>query len=92
MVLTHIFSTTHPSSAVDDIEHKHFVDDYLQSFENTSEAIQVVKDVILINTQAGFIKRNFFSNSAEVLNELKEPLIQGNKKLTYIETPVKKVF
>ncbi|XP_062533380.1 uncharacterized protein LOC134202389 [Armigeres subalbatus] len=50
------------------IKNKHYVDDYLDSFQTTQEAIAVLREVKLVHSLGGFTLRNFLSNEAEVLD------------------------
>lgn len=45
----------------------HYVDDYVDSFDDVNEAINVTKDVIDIHRQAGFKLIGFASNSKDFL-------------------------
>ncbi|XP_062537897.1 uncharacterized protein LOC134206225 [Armigeres subalbatus] len=49
------------------IKNKHYVDDYLDSFETVQEAIEVVDEVKLVHSLASFTLRHFLSNEAGVL-------------------------
>ncbi|XP_075157671.1 uncharacterized protein LOC142230939 [Haematobia irritans] len=50
----------------------HYVDDYVDSFDEEEEAISVTKDVIEIHKQAGFELRAFVSNSSEFIQAIVE--------------------
>ncbi|XP_062714070.1 uncharacterized protein LOC134290872 [Aedes albopictus] len=49
------------------VMNKHYVDDYLDSFETVQEAISVVNEVKLVHSKGGFTLRHFSSNEAKVL-------------------------
>lgn len=53
--------------AVTAIIDKHYVDDYLDSFETISEAVSVVNEVKLVHSKGGFTLRRFLSNEPAVL-------------------------
>ncbi|XP_055633434.1 uncharacterized protein LOC129773807 [Toxorhynchites rutilus septentrionalis] len=55
--------------AAEAIIHKHYVDDYLDSFRTVQEAIEVVNEVKTVHSRGGFKMRHFLSNKAEVLRE-----------------------
>ncbi|XP_055632521.1 uncharacterized protein LOC129772999 [Toxorhynchites rutilus septentrionalis] len=50
----------------------HYVDDYLDSFMTVEEAVEVVKEVILVHEKGGFEIRKFRSNSTQLLWEIGE--------------------
>ncbi|XP_055918553.1 uncharacterized protein LOC129950651 [Eupeodes corollae] len=52
------------------IINKHYVDDYVASFNDEKEAIRICKDVVRINNEASFELRNFTSNSKKLQNEM----------------------
>ncbi|XP_062542335.1 uncharacterized protein LOC134210303 [Armigeres subalbatus] len=58
-------SGEYPAAAA--IKNKHYVDDYLDSFETVQEAIEVVNEVKLVHSLASFTLRHFLSNEAGVL-------------------------
>lgn len=58
------YKETHPR-AYRAIVDCHYVDDYVDSFDNVDDAIAVSKDVVNIHQQAGFELRGFISNSME---------------------------
>ncbi|XP_055631551.1 uncharacterized protein LOC129771679 isoform X1 [Toxorhynchites rutilus septentrionalis] len=78
------------SQAVKAIQNNHYVDDYLDSFDDLSEASKIVNEVITIHKYGHFNIRNFISNSNELLGqipeenrtEVKEDLL-GNSKESY---------
>ncbi|XP_058814531.1 uncharacterized protein LOC131678403 [Topomyia yanbarensis] len=51
---------------------KHYVDDYLDSFDTEEEAIKVALDVKEIHTRGGFEIRNWHSNSKTLLQRVEE--------------------
>ncbi|XP_062702726.1 uncharacterized protein LOC134285619 [Aedes albopictus] len=58
--------------AAEAIVRRHYVDDYLQSFDSEEEACQVIDEVKLVHRQGGFIIRNWLSNSSTVLQRIGE--------------------
>ncbi|XP_055638295.1 uncharacterized protein LOC129776590 isoform X2 [Toxorhynchites rutilus septentrionalis] len=74
------FANEYPRAA-EAIQKNHYVDDYLDSFQNMTEAIQVVNEVKLIHTKGGFEIRNFLSNSTEVLRGIDGLSSESTKKL-----------
>lgn len=59
----------HPRAA-QAIKERHYVDDYVMSFETPEEAIDVTQAVIKMHMAGGFLLRNFVSNSPDVLAAL----------------------
>ncbi|XP_055615090.1 uncharacterized protein LOC129761395 [Toxorhynchites rutilus septentrionalis] len=65
---------------------KHYVDDYLDSFDSVDEAIKVALEVKQVHANGGFMIRNWLSNSEEVLRRVGDPgpdeakLIEINKE------------
>ncbi|XP_055622225.1 uncharacterized protein LOC129765813 [Toxorhynchites rutilus septentrionalis] len=51
---------------------RHYVDDYLDSFETIQEAIDVVNEVKLVHSKGGFTLRRFLSNEIKVLQGIGE--------------------
>ncbi|XP_062701238.1 uncharacterized protein LOC134285126 [Aedes albopictus] len=51
---------------------KHYVDDYLDSFDTEEEAIKVAMEVKLVHARGGFEIRNWHSNSAALLDRVGE--------------------
>ncbi|XP_072933738.1 uncharacterized protein [Epargyreus clarus] len=49
------------------IRERHYMDDYLDSFQSEEEAIKVIRDVIHVHEQASFNLRGWNSNSPAVL-------------------------
>ncbi|XP_055585344.1 uncharacterized protein LOC129738178 [Uranotaenia lowii] len=54
------------------IIHRHYVDDYLQSFGNEKDAKEVATEVRTIHRKGGFTLHNWRSNSLTVLEHLEE--------------------
>ncbi|XP_055633747.1 uncharacterized protein LOC129774074 [Toxorhynchites rutilus septentrionalis] len=52
------------------ITNQHYVDDCVESFDNTATAIKVINEVISIHERGGFHIRNFISNSNTLLRGL----------------------
>ncbi|XP_055906876.1 uncharacterized protein LOC129942102 [Eupeodes corollae] len=65
------FKSKYPRASQAIIE-RHYVDDYLDSVDSEEEAVQLVKDVIFVHSEAGFNIRNFMSNSSQVIETVKE--------------------
>lgn len=55
--------------AVEGILKKFYVDDYMDSFKREDEALQIVRQVIDINSKANFDLRNIISNSSILMNQ-----------------------
>ncbi|XP_053691074.1 uncharacterized protein LOC128739603 [Sabethes cyaneus] len=60
----------------------HYVDDYLESFENIREAQEVSADVRFVHSKGGFEIRNWSSNSKAVLDYLGEKANATEKNLS----------
>ncbi|XP_058840721.1 uncharacterized protein LOC131696194 [Topomyia yanbarensis] len=58
--------------AADAIQRRHYVDDYLDSFDTEDEAIKVAKEVAFIHQRGGFTISSWLSNSTEVLRRVGE--------------------
>lgn len=56
--------------AVEAIVNRHYVDDFLDSFETEEEAIRVSKDIEYIQKSAGFEIHDWVSNSTNVARQL----------------------
>ncbi|XP_058816851.1 uncharacterized protein LOC131680146 [Topomyia yanbarensis] len=67
--------------AVEGILKSHYVDDYLDSFENDEEAERVSREIATIHQKGGFHLRTWVSNSAGVLRGLKEASANPSKSL-----------
>ncbi|XP_053690825.1 uncharacterized protein LOC128739367 [Sabethes cyaneus] len=74
------FATQFPR-AVEAIVRNHYVDDFLDSFEDDKQAARVSNETRFIHHQGGFQLRNWLSNSADVLREMKEEDPQDSKSL-----------
>ncbi|XP_062700764.1 uncharacterized protein LOC115269619 [Aedes albopictus] len=74
------FAEEFPRGA-DAIIHKHYVDDYLDSFRTVQEAVEVVNEVKMIHSKGGFTLRRFFSNVPEVLQAIGEVTEEESKTL-----------
>ncbi|XP_055622871.1 uncharacterized protein LOC129766371 [Toxorhynchites rutilus septentrionalis] len=62
--------------ATEAIIKQHYVDDYLDSFEELDKAAEIVLHVMKIHDHAGFHIRNFVSNSRELLQSLPSERVQ----------------
>ncbi|XP_055590946.1 uncharacterized protein LOC129743028 [Uranotaenia lowii] len=84
------FSTSYPAAAAA-IVHRHYVDDYFDSFDTEEETIARAKEVRLIHSKGGFEITNFTSNSTEVLRSLgvdggsRESIYLNRDKATHYE-------
>ncbi|XP_053699091.1 uncharacterized protein LOC128746066 [Sabethes cyaneus] len=56
--------------AVEAIQRRHYVDDYLDSFDSEEEACRVAEEVKIVHKKGGFTMRNWLSNSNEVLRRV----------------------
>lgn len=74
------FADQYPRAAAA-IIHKHYVDDYLDSFETISEAIDVINEVKLVHSKGGFTLRRFLSNELKVLQSIGESVETDSKNL-----------
>ncbi|XP_062535596.1 uncharacterized protein LOC134204818 [Armigeres subalbatus] len=54
------------------VRKRHYVDDYVDSFDTVKEAVEVAKEVIEVHRRAGFHIRNWMSSDGEVLDNLGE--------------------
>ncbi|XP_062717003.1 uncharacterized protein LOC134292164 [Aedes albopictus] len=64
------------------ITNNHYVDDYLDSFKTTREAIEVINEVKIVHSQGGFTLRHFLSNEADVLHGIGELPEESTKMLS----------
>ncbi|XP_055633096.1 uncharacterized protein LOC129773507 [Toxorhynchites rutilus septentrionalis] len=78
------FASEYPRAAVA-IKNKHYVDDYLDSFETTDEAIAVENEVKLVHSRGGFTLRSFLSNEPEVLQGIGETITEKEPKNLHLE-------
>lgn len=67
--------------AVEAIKNRHYVDDYLDSFEKIEECVEVTRQVIGIHREGGFDLRNCISNSPKVLKSINPVQSQTEKLL-----------
>ncbi|XP_062703871.1 uncharacterized protein LOC134286288 [Aedes albopictus] len=74
------FAEEYPRAA-EAIVNKHYVDDYLDSFETISEAVSVVNEVKLVHARGGFTLRRFLSNEPDVLYGIGEVIETEPKNL-----------
>ncbi|XP_055613361.1 uncharacterized protein LOC129759847 [Uranotaenia lowii] len=74
------YETSYPR-AVEGIIHRHYVDDYVDSFETLEEASTVSSQVRMIHAAGGFNIRGWRSNYEEVLLSLGEKATQDIKTL-----------
>ncbi|XP_062698986.1 uncharacterized protein LOC134284260 [Aedes albopictus] len=65
--------------ATDAIVKKHYVDDYLDSFDTEEKAIKVALDVKTVHARGGFEIRNWHSNSAALLDRVGNTKHQESK-------------
>ncbi|XP_067625690.1 uncharacterized protein [Eurosta solidaginis] len=70
--------------AVDAIVVRHYVDDYMDSFDTVKESIKVTKDVIDIHSSAGFEIRGFVSNSEELMRAVSNNAQSCTQQNNYI--------
>ncbi|XP_038116718.1 uncharacterized protein LOC119768950 [Culex quinquefasciatus] len=61
---------------------KHYVDDYLDSFDTEAEAIKVALDVKELHSRGGFEIRNWHSNSEALLTRVGEPKHVSTKAIS----------
>ncbi|XP_062709477.1 uncharacterized protein LOC134288485 [Aedes albopictus] len=54
------------------VKKRHYVDDYVDSFDTAEEAFEVAKEVIEVHRRAGFHIRNWMSSDNSVLEQLGE--------------------
>lgn len=57
-------------AAVDAIQNKHYMDDYLDSACDVASASKMINDVIYIHSRGGFEIRNFVCSSPEVMEKI----------------------
>ncbi|XP_062716865.1 uncharacterized protein LOC109416846 [Aedes albopictus] len=62
----------------------HYVDDYLDSFEDEDEAKQITEEVRTVHRNGGFNLRNWNSNSGAVLEFLDEPAVTSDKNINLV--------
>lgn len=56
--------------AADAIINKHYVDDYLDSFNTDEEALKMLQDVTLVHSRGGFEITNWITNSPKIVETL----------------------
>ncbi|XP_065088561.1 uncharacterized protein LOC135710039, partial [Ochlerotatus camptorhynchus] len=78
--------------AAEAIQRRHYVDDYLQSFDSEEEACQVVEEVKLVHKQGGFIIRNWLSNSSAVLRRVGEVNLSPAKIVGATDSQIERVL
>lgn len=87
-----IFADRFPR-AVECIKANHYVDDLLDSFDTEDETIKIANQVIQIHQNAGFVIRNWLSNSRKVMSSLNktrsDPLFEIEP---HTELPTEKVL
>ncbi|XP_053691580.1 uncharacterized protein LOC128740093 [Sabethes cyaneus] len=71
--------------AIEAIIRNHYVDDYLDSFHDITNATRIVSDVIRIHDGASFKIRGFVSNSKELLSKLPADRISPIKEVSLDE-------
>ncbi|GBP63768.1 hypothetical protein EVAR_40368_1 [Eumeta japonica] len=69
-----------PAAATGIVEN-HYMDDYLQSFPTTEEAIKIAREVALVHSRAHFNLQKWRSNDEPTLNALTSEPRQVDKKL-----------
>ncbi|XP_058467435.1 uncharacterized protein LOC131440300 [Malaya genurostris] len=74
------FAGAYPEAVVA-ITKKHYVDDYLDSFDDEDKAVHMALDVKYIHSRAGFHLRNWISNSSNVLRRIGEKKVTAGKRL-----------
>ncbi|XP_053968687.1 uncharacterized protein LOC128870108 [Anastrepha ludens] len=81
--------------AVNAIVDRHYVDDYMDSFDTVEECIKVTKDVIDIHSHAGFQLRGLTSNSYDILQAVlhnEQPCKQQRNYICQGESATEKVL
>ncbi|XP_062708422.1 uncharacterized protein LOC134288244 [Aedes albopictus] len=73
------------------IVRRHYVDDYLQSFDSEEEACQVVEEVKLVHRRGGFTIRNWLSNSSTVLRRVGETEETASMKIVSENSQIERV-
>ncbi|XP_062703041.1 uncharacterized protein LOC134285727 [Aedes albopictus] len=68
--------------AAEAIKEKHYVDDYLDSFDTEEEAIKVALEVMEVHARGGFCIRNWHSNSDALLKRVGEPCADQPKAIS----------
>lgn len=87
--------------AAEAIIKEHYVDDYLDSFRTTEEAIDVVNEVKMVHSKGGITLRHFLSHKLEVFRGIEEiaqeeckdlSLEQGEHSESVLGLPIEDVF
>jgi hypothetical protein len=68
------YASPYPEASVANVK-QHYVDDDLDSNPSVSEAFKVIKEVISIHAEGGFLIRDFVSNSKEVMDKFPPELL-----------------
>lgn len=63
------------------VKKRHYVDDYVDSFDTAAEAYEVAKEVIEVHRRAGFHIRNWMSSDRMVLEKLGEVNLKPSKAI-----------
>ncbi|XP_073821377.1 uncharacterized protein [Musca autumnalis] len=74
------FAQIYPDAAGAIIE-KHYVDDFVASFRNEAEAIEICKQVVSIHAKGGFELRGFVSNSKYIENSMNGATSQNDSNV-----------
>lgn len=64
--------TSQDPRAVNAIIHRHYVDDFIDSYDTVDDCVATTKRVIEIHREGGFNIRNFVSNSKTVITEIQQ--------------------
>ncbi|XP_053696951.1 uncharacterized protein LOC128744165 [Sabethes cyaneus] len=72
----------------------HYVDNYLDSFDNLDQAIKTIRDVIDIHENGNFRMRDFISNSKEIIKAIPEDRVSdtNNISLEHMEDSYEKIL
>jgi hypothetical protein len=70
------YASQYPEAGVAIVK-QHYVDDDLDSNPSVSEALKVIKEVISIHAEGGFLLRDFVSNSKEDMNRFPPELLSN---------------
>ncbi|XP_055623744.1 uncharacterized protein LOC129767148 [Toxorhynchites rutilus septentrionalis] len=63
------------------VKKRHYVDDYVDSFDTAGEDFKVTQEVIEVHKRAGFHIRNWMSNDRSVLEKLGEENLKSSKPM-----------
>lgn len=72
---------TQDPRAVHAIVDRHYVDDFIDSYDTIDDCVSTTKRVIEIHQEGGFNIRNFVSNSVEVIEKIQQPHAQLEKEV-----------